>query len=112
MEQSYEKPKMAHSRLHHANIRNDPGCTRLNRRMAHHRSTCDACCLGNLHDSVDESWTRQWERQTMTPEEQIMRTIAQMIHEMHSMRMEIERLRKMLHGQHPSVVNNTIRVDI
>lgn len=48
----------------------------------------------------------------MTPEEQIMRTIAQMIHEMHSMRMEIERLRKMLHGQHPSVVNNTIRVDI
>jgi hypothetical protein len=48
----------------------------------------------------------------MTPEEQIMRTIAQMIHEMHSMRMEIERLRKMLNSQHQPIVNNTIRVDI
>lgn len=48
----------------------------------------------------------------MSAEERIMQMVAQLINDMHKMRMEIERLRRLLNEQQPTIINNSVRVDI
>lgn len=79
--------------------------------MAHNWTTRHASGLARMHDCIDEPWTQRWERQ-MSAEERIMQMVAQLINDMHKMRMEIERLRRLLNEQQPTIINNSVRVDI